>query len=134
MNDDKYIHNAYLNILKDNNIKYYNYSDVYLSFKDDIFIKLLSQYSEKINNRLNHLTDIDTDEKYLYSFNDLIYLNNNISVSYCIFLNKYIKNINNKISICQKCSLRTSCCIINIDINDMNKYFNVYLDKNIILR
>ena len=41
MNDDKYIHNAYLNILKDNNIKSCNYYSVYLYFNDDIFIKLL---------------------------------------------------------------------------------------------
>lgn len=133
MNDDKYIHNAYLNILKDNNIKYYNYYNVYLSFKDDIFIKLLSEHSCYIKNRLNHLKNIDENNRYVYNFSDLPFcFTNNHMISYCVIKDKYIKNINNKLSICEKCL--SSCCIINIDINDMYKYFNVYLDKNIILR
>lgn len=133
MNDDKYIHNAYLNILKDNNIKSYNYFDVYLSFKDDIFIKLLSEYSCHIKNRLNYLKNINENDRYIYKFSDLPFcFTNNHRISYCIIKDKYIKNINNKLSICEKCF--SPCCIINIDINDMYKYFNKFLEKNIELR
>ena len=133
MNDDKYIHNAYLNILKNNNIKSYNYFDVYLSFKDDIFIKLLSEHSCYIKNRLNHLKNIDENNRYIYKFSDLSFsLTDNHMISYCAIKDKYIKNINNKLSICEECL--SPCCIINIDINDMYKYFNKFLEKNIELR
>ena len=47
MKEDKYIYDAYLNILKDNNIKTRNYHCVYLCFDNDVFIKLLSEYSKK---------------------------------------------------------------------------------------
>lgn len=137
MNDDKYIHNAYLNILKDNNIKSCNYYSVYLYFNDDIFIKLLSEHSESIKDRLNHLVDINFDEKYLYNFNYIMYQHSDAPIHYCVGRNKYIKKINSKISICQKCvfhSEQAPCCIINIDIDDMKKYFNIYLNQNIVLR
>ena len=136
MKEDKYIYDAYLNILRDNNIKTYNYRHTYLCFDNDVFIKLLSEYSKKINDRLNYSIDIDVNDKYLYDFNSLISYNI-IPIEYCIGRSKYIKKINNKISLCTKCSKYLdgmNCCIVNIDANDMNKYFNVYLNKKIKLR
>lgn len=136
MKEDKYIYDAYLNILKDNNIKTRNYHCVYLCFDNDVFIKLLSEYSKKINDRLNYLRDIHINDKYLYNFDSL--MNKDIiPISYCIGISEYVKKINNKTSLCTKCSKRVggmNCCIVNVDANDMNKYFNIYLNKKIKLR
>lgn len=133
MNHNKYIKEIYEQILKHNNININRKDTVFLYFDNDIMIYLLAKYSEDIQKSFSCLKNLNEDKKYIYNFSDLYkkdLLRN--GVNYCVYYNDDLRQINNNVYRCERCT--APCYVIKININDFYKYFNKLFDQNVGLK
>lgn len=133
MNYNKYIKEIYEQILKHNNININRKDRVFLYFDNDIMICLLAKYSEDIQKSFSRLKNLNEDKKYIYDFSDLYEKDSSHNVvNYCVYYNDDLRQINNNVHKCERCT--TPCYVIKININDFYKYFNKLFDQNVGLR
>lgn len=133
MNYNKYIKEIYEQILKHNNININRKDTVFLYFDNDIMIYLLAKYLKNIQNIFSYLKNLNEDKEYIYDFSDLYEKDSSRNgVNYCVYYNDDLRQINNNVHRCERCTI--PCYVIKININDFYKYFNKLFDQNVGLR